>query len=746
MNHGNLSAPVAALAFGLLTCAAASAQVVDSVFSNQFEQGAASLAPGLVYARVGAATTGIGGPLVLQLDDVAASNTFVPIVSLDPARVTVNGGGVTVLAGQSQAQVAMTPLSSSPTPVLLRASLGNQVYASVRVVDDGEARNVVAITPASISIAPGSTRSFSVQLDLPAPLGGSLVDLAVNPPLAGTLPATITVATDSFMQGFNYTDLDVAESALLSASIGAGTPAQALVTQSPIGKLVINEVDYDQPGASDTTEFIEIYNRSPDTVALSGLVVYLVNGNAMPQPAPYQQFVLAEAQVSLAPGEYLIIGQPAVTLPPGTAFIPLPGIENNIQNGAPDGIVIADTDALTVIDALSYEGSISNALLPGFPAPVDLVEGTATSAVDGAMVPGSLARLPNGTDNNNANTDFVLAATMTPGASNNLLPPGLMINEVDYDQVGAGDAASFIEILNNTGTAVALADLAVVLVNGGTNLEYARFNLAAAASTLPAGGLLVIRNATVAVPPGTPVIDVAGDFMQNGGPDAVALVNTATQTVIDALSYEGNLTAAVITGFTGTFNLVEGTATTAVDSNAITMSLARVPGGVDDNNAVSDWITTQVMTPGAVNPKSDNETTDPRELDYCILQFPAAAMAQPGMPSPMIYGRVFETGLTETGGPNGLIVGELGYGPAGSNPIESAGAWQFFPTTFNLQVGNDDEYQAQLTVPGVGIYAYTFRFSRDGGAHWTYCDLTGAGANPGADFEPGQLGTLTVAP
>ncbi len=53
----------------------------------------------------------------------------------------------------------------------------------------------------------------------------------------------------------------------------------------------------------------------------------------------------------------------------------------------------------------------------------------------------------------------------------------LVVNEVDYDNVGT-DTQEFIEIFNGTGKSVPLADYAVVLVNGGNNLEYSRTMLA----------------------------------------------------------------------------------------------------------------------------------------------------------------------------------------------------------------------------------------------------------------------------
>ncbi len=56
----------------------------------------------------------------------------------------------------------------------------------------------------------------------------------------------------------------------------------------------------------------------------------------------------------------------------------------------------------------------------GFTGTRSLVEGTALSAsvADSNTVNGSLARLPDGTDNDNASADWAFSSTPTPGASN----------------------------------------------------------------------------------------------------------------------------------------------------------------------------------------------------------------------------------------------------------------------------------------------------------------------------------------
>jgi Lamin Tail Domain len=156
----------------------------------------------------------------------------------------------------------------------------------------------------------------------------------------------------------------------------------------------------------------------------------------------------------------------------------------------------------------------------------------------------------------------------------------LVVNEIDYDQVGA-DAGGFVEI-ENTGTEAAdLSNVALVLVDGSDGLEYDRTTLT---GTLAAGAFQVVE------------IDA-----QNGTPDGVALVNTSTHALVDALSYEGAITNATIDG--QTVSLVEGTALDAsvADSNTIVGSLIRSPDGKDTNDASADWAFTTTTTPGAAN-------------------------------------------------------------------------------------------------------------------------------------------------
>lgn len=191
--------------------------------------------------------------------------------------------------------------------------------------------------------------------------------------------------------------------------------------------------------------------------------------------------------------------------------------------------------------------------------------------------------------------------TAVPETTTTTLPAGsLVINEVDYDQVGADDR-EFVEIFNAGGLPVDLAGVAMVLVNGADGNEYARIDLSPA-GTVPAGGYVVVGAPLVSVPPPAIRLDLPGGGVMQNGPDGVVLVDAVAATVFDSFSYEGEITAAAIAGFPGTVSLVEGQAFAGADSNTDTRALVRTPNGVDTDDAALDWAMTDIPSPGAANP------------------------------------------------------------------------------------------------------------------------------------------------
>jgi hypothetical protein len=258
---------------------------------------------------------------------------------------------------------------------------------------------------------------FTVALDIPAPPAGTDVALAVNPSGAGTLPATVTVAADTLAQTFTYSDVAGSGAATVTATLGASTSEATVTVSTAANHLVINEVDYDQV-SSDLAEYIEIFNPTPAAINLTGYSLMLVNGN---DSTTYATIDLGPAGTLPAMG-YLVIGNDSVTVPASALKLnPSWGtMSDKVQNGAPDGIALVDTTTSTVIDALSYEGSMTAAQVNGISGTVNLVEGTAldVSVADSNIVTGALCRSPDGTDTDDANTDWKFCSTLSPGAAN----------------------------------------------------------------------------------------------------------------------------------------------------------------------------------------------------------------------------------------------------------------------------------------------------------------------------------------
>jgi large repetitive protein len=183
-----------------------------------------------------------------------------------------------------------------------------------------------------------------------------------------------------------------------------------------------------------------------------------------------------------------------------------------------------------------------------------------------------------------------------------------VINEVDYDQPGT-DTAEFVELFNPFSTEIDLTNLAVVFATQ-TNNEYLRVPLS---GKLESGHYIVIASSGVTVPSSEAKIALPM-AIQNGSttnPIGIAIINTATLTVVDSVSFAGPAAgpglSAQIMGFPAKTNFVEGTFKLFVDNagtttNPIAGSCVRLPNGRDTNNLSTDWqFKAATPTPGAAN-------------------------------------------------------------------------------------------------------------------------------------------------
>ena len=245
-------------------------------------------------------------------------------------------------------------------------------------------------------------------------------EVSVTTPV--TLPAN-QASTTFPLNAVNDTLKDGSKTVTILVESDDYIPATGQVTVTDDGAdqpipVVINEVDSDSNAATDTAEFIELYNTSASQVSLDGHVIVLYNGNLAGEPS-YRVIDLTGHVIPA--NDYFVIGST------GVANVDLEITATEwIQNGA-DAVVLragaptefpTDTPVTTadvaVVDAVVYDTSDADdtgllaALTPGQPQ-VD--EGQGGNAETNAI-----ARVPDG--GAPLVTGSYAAQAPSPGATN----------------------------------------------------------------------------------------------------------------------------------------------------------------------------------------------------------------------------------------------------------------------------------------------------------------------------------------
>lgn len=236
----------------------------------------------------------------------------------------------------------------------------------------------------------------------------------------------------------------------------------------------------------------------------------------------------------------------------------------------------------------------------------------------------------------------------------------------------------------------------------------------------------------------------AGDTGQDGETPPLVIY----EIVPTSATLEGGIPAYIGgTGFLDGATLKFGSANvtiTALSSSRIDVLVPPSPSGAPG------FVDVVLQNPGAlpyVLPLAFEyvDTSIPK-VDRCRLHFPPSLLAEGGQASPEVTGRVRMLGRTDGVGAGEDIVGELGFGPAGTHPRSDGYVWEWTPARWARDVYGeipgdqlDDEYSGSFVIDELGAFAYTYRFSSDGGATWRYCDLDDDGS-----FDPERLGQAEV--
>ncbi len=282
---------------------------------------------------------------------------------------------------------------------------GDQICLDRQCIDPVDGVALVGLVPRVTGVVlgesvPRATKGapLQVQLDRPAPPGGVVVQLESFDP-AIVVPAEVVVPAGADRVAVEVQTLGRTHGAGIVARLGGQArygEIRTVEAPDPAPRLIINEVDYDQPG-QDMAEFVELYNPTDAVQPLDDLALVFVNGDD--DGDPYLIVPLGELP-PLLPGELALVGDDL-----GVAVPRLP-LDGEVQGGDSDGVLIVDTVSGAVVDAFAYDGYL-----------LGVTEGGAQDRDLRTDREESFARCPNGVDGNDNGVDFVQTAP-SPGLPN----------------------------------------------------------------------------------------------------------------------------------------------------------------------------------------------------------------------------------------------------------------------------------------------------------------------------------------
>ena len=127
-------------------------------------------------------------------------------------------------------------------------------------------------------------------------------------------------------------------------------------------------------------------------------------------------------------------------------------------------------------------------------------------------------------------------------------------------------------------------------------------------------------------------------------------------------------------------------------------------------------------------------TVNSNLVDFCNIQSPVSGTITAGGVF-NVFAQVFEPGITNNAGQGAGINAWIGKSTTNTNP--NTGSWTWTPAIYNVDSGNNDEYQANIgTGTTAGTYYYASRFQLSGSTEFRYGGTGG--------FWNNDSGVLTV--
>lgn len=364
-------------------------------------------------------------------------------------------------------------------------------------------------------------------------------------PAAGT--GETIVRTDVSSDTDLYSDWSVGD--------GNGFPQ----TQAVTFLVVFSEVYYDTSGDDAVEEWIELYNNCPIDVNIGGWKIKDNNGGGATFTVP--------ANETIAAGTFYTIAADS------TGFNNLYGYDADIYGGIPalnntgDALILEDGNG-TVIDAVAWEGGATGGIPDGW--------GSTSAPV--AATGSTIVRSDETTDTDTY-SDWTTAAddgdpqTQSGGSSGSA---AVVFSEVFYDPSGSETKEEWIELYNNSASAVDIGGWTIT-DNNGTG---STFTIPSGESIAAGGYYTIAVNKSGFKKLYGYYANLAGSIPALNNDGDALILKDGSGTEKDAVAWEGGASAGVPTGWGSTTLPAASEGSTVVRSSVTT-----------DTDTYSDWTT-----------------------------------------------------------------------------------------------------------------------------------------------------------
>jgi hypothetical protein len=302
-------------------------------------------------------------PLTVRLNHAETKDVTIEVQSDDPTIAVAVGSPLTVPAGQTEVAVPVQGLKLGETTLRAMLTGGeNEATVQISVITDDALPDVLALDPPEAALVAGTTATFTVQLDMPAPSTGLSLEVTVSSDgadLIGTVSGAVIFEPDALSATFTFTAGSKPATGKLLVGLATEVSANITVLDASATNLDLSGWKVEQTASAKSAALPK------GTIVTGGGYVIVARGATKEAFETFWKVTLAANVVFVnaakdAGGEFpQINGDETFTLRDAAAKVidgPTPALKagDNLQRNVPVGVA---TDAASWKKGTSAPGS-----------------------------------------------------------------------------------------------------------------------------------------------------------------------------------------------------------------------------------------------------------------------------------------------------------------------------------------------------------------------------------------------------